>query len=77
MTRLRYAACGLTLAAMTLTGCATRPVVTTTEPAVTISTQEARLAMGPPPGYVQPKRYWVREKIILGELTTVIEREVK
>jgi hypothetical protein len=31
--------------------------------------------VGPPPGYVKPENYWVREKIILGEVTTVIEIE--
>jgi hypothetical protein len=31
--------------------------------------------IGPPPGYVEPKIYWVREKIILGEVPTVIEIE--
>jgi hypothetical protein len=31
---------------------------------------------GPPPGHVEPKNYVVREKIILGEVTTVIDREV-
>jgi hypothetical protein len=30
---------------------------------------------GPPPGHVEPKIYWVREKIILGEVPTVIEIE--
>jgi hypothetical protein len=29
---------------------------------------------GPPPGYVTPENYWVREKIILGEVTTIIEQ---
>jgi hypothetical protein len=32
--------------------------------------------IGPPPGYVKPENYWVREKIVLGEVTTVIEREI-
>jgi hypothetical protein len=31
--------------------------------------------IGPPPGYVKPENYWVREKIILGEVTIIIERE--
>jgi hypothetical protein len=31
--------------------------------------------IGPPPGYVTPENYSVREKIILGEVTTVIEIE--
>ncbi len=30
---------------------------------------------GPPPGHVEPKVYWVRERIILGEVPTVIEIE--
>jgi hypothetical protein len=32
--------------------------------------------MGPPPGYVKPENYRMLERIILGEVTTVIEREV-
>jgi hypothetical protein len=32
--------------------------------------------MGPPPGHVEPKNYVVREKLVLGEVTTVIDREV-
>jgi hypothetical protein len=31
---------------------------------------------GPPPGHVEPKNYVVREKIVLGEVTTVIDREI-
>jgi hypothetical protein len=30
---------------------------------------------GPPPGHVEPKVYWVRERIVLGEVPTVIEIE--
>jgi hypothetical protein len=32
--------------------------------------------VGPPPGYVKPENYWVREKIILGEVTTIIEKPI-
>jgi hypothetical protein len=32
--------------------------------------------IGPPPGFVQPENYVVRERIILGEVPTVIEREI-
>ena len=31
-----------------------------------VADQAAVQAMGPPPGYVKPENYWVREKIILG-----------
>jgi hypothetical protein len=30
-----------------------------------VSDQASIQAMGPPPGYVKPENYWVREKIIL------------
>jgi hypothetical protein len=30
--------------------------------------------IGPPPGYVKPENYWVREKIVLGEVTTIVEQ---
>lgn len=30
--------------------------------------------IGPPPGYVKPENYWVREKIILGEVTRIVEQ---
>jgi hypothetical protein len=32
--------------------------------------------IGPPPGYVKAENYWVREKIILGEVTTIIEKPI-
>jgi hypothetical protein len=38
------------------------PMETVTPPVVD---QATILAMGPPPGYVKPENYWVREKIIL------------
>ena len=50
------------------------PVETVTPPPVV--DQASIQALGPPPGYVKPENYWVREKIILGEVPTVIEREV-
>jgi hypothetical protein len=50
------------------------PVETVTPPPVV--DQASIQAMGPPPGYVKPENYWVREKIILGEVPTIIEREV-
>lgn len=52
-----------------VTGCASTktggepPAETATLPVVD---QATILAMGPPPGYVKPENYWVREKIILG-----------
>jgi hypothetical protein len=52
-----------------VTGCASTGVVG--EPPVEIVTpppvvdQASIQAMGPPPGYVKPENYWVREKIIL------------
>jgi hypothetical protein len=39
------------------------PVETVTPPPVV--DQASMQAMGPPPGYVKPENYWVREKIIL------------
>jgi hypothetical protein len=39
------------------------PVETVTPPPVV--DQAAIQAMGPPPGYIKPENYWVREKIIL------------
>jgi hypothetical protein len=52
-----------------LTGCvATKAVeespVETADPSPV--DQASLQAMGPPPGYVKPENYWVREKIILG-----------
>jgi hypothetical protein len=50
------------------------PVETVTPPPVVDPAPSPPL--GPPPGYVKPENYWVREKIILGEVTTIIEREI-
>jgi hypothetical protein len=52
-----------------VTGCASTktegvPPVETATPASVVD-QAAIQAMGPPPGYVKPENYWVREKIIL------------
>jgi hypothetical protein len=52
-----------------VTGCASTrtggaPPVETATPAPVVD-QAAIQAMGPPPGYVKPENYWVREKIIL------------
>jgi hypothetical protein len=52
-----------------VTGCASTktggaPPVETATP-VPVADQAAIQAMGPPPGYVKPENYWVREKIIL------------
>jgi hypothetical protein len=41
------------------------PIETVTPPAPVVD-QAAIQAMGPPPGYVKPENYWVREKIIMG-----------
>jgi hypothetical protein len=52
-----------------VTGCASTkaggaPPVESATPAPVVD-QAAIQAMGPPPGYVKPENYWVREKIIL------------
>ena len=41
------------------------PSVETVTPPPVVD-QASIQAMGPPPGYVKPENYWVREKIILG-----------
>jgi hypothetical protein len=52
-----------------VTGCSSTkavgesPIETATPPPVV--DQASIQAMGPPPGYVKPENYWVREKIIL------------
>ena len=54
---------------LSLTGCASTKSVGEQRAETTISPgvdQAAIQAMGPPPGYVKPENYWVREKIILG-----------
>jgi hypothetical protein len=51
-----------------LTGCAsTKAIVEPPAEAVSppVSDQASIQAIGPPPGYVKPENYWVREKIIL------------
>jgi hypothetical protein len=61
-----------------LIGCASTtavvepPVETVTPPPVVDPAPSP--PTGPPPGYVKPENYWVREKIILGEVTTIIEK---
>jgi hypothetical protein len=52
-----------------VTGCAPtmgvgEPPVETVAPPPVVD-QASIQAMGPPPGYVKPENYWVREKIIL------------
>jgi hypothetical protein len=52
-----------------VTGCTSTktggaPPVESATPAPVVD-QAAIQAMGPPPGYVKPENYWVREKIIL------------
>jgi hypothetical protein len=60
---------GMAMSFIVVTGCASTktggepPVETATPP---VADQAAIQAMGPPPGYVKPENYWVREKIILG-----------
>jgi hypothetical protein len=59
----------LTVSFIVVTGCAStkiggEPPVETATPAPVVD-QAAIQAMGPPPGYVKPENYWVREKIIL------------
>jgi hypothetical protein len=46
------------------TGVVGEPPVETATPAPVVD-QAFIQAMGPPPGYVKPENYWVREKIIL------------
>ena len=48
------------------------PVETASPPPIVDPTPSPPI--GPPPGYVKPENYWVREKIILGEVTTIIEK---
>jgi hypothetical protein len=50
------------------------PVETASPPPVVDPTPSP--PVGPPPGYVKPENYWVREKIILGEVTTIIEKPI-
>jgi hypothetical protein len=52
-------------------GCAStkavvEPEVETVSPPAPVVDQASIQAMGPPPEYVKPANYWVREKIILG-----------
>jgi hypothetical protein len=65
---------------MLVIGCASTravvepPVETASPPPVVDPTPSPPI--GPPPGYVKPENYWVREKIILGEVTTIIEKPI-
>jgi hypothetical protein len=65
---------------MFMIGCASMravgepPVETASPPPVVDSAPSP--PTGPPPGYVKPENYWVREKIILGEVTTIIEKPI-
>jgi hypothetical protein len=60
------------LGSMLVFGCTTTKTVVEPEveivslPPEPVWDQASILAMGPPPGYVKPEIYWVREKIILG-----------
>jgi hypothetical protein len=60
------------LGSMLVFGCTTTKAVVEPEveivspPPEVFADQATVLAMGPPPGYVKPEIYWVREKIILG-----------
>jgi hypothetical protein len=61
-------------------GCAStravvEPPVETASPSPVVDPAPS-LPIGPPPGYVKPENYWVREKIILGEVTTIIEKPI-
>jgi hypothetical protein len=63
---------------MGMIGCAltkvvVEPPVDTASP-LPIVGQTPRPPLGPPPGHVEPQNYIVREKLILGEVTTVIDR---
>ena len=59
----------IAVSCIVVTGCASTktggaPPFETATPAPVVD-QAAIQAMGPPPGYVKPENYWVREKIIL------------
>jgi hypothetical protein len=59
----------LAVSFIVVTGCTSTktggaPPVESATPAPVVD-QAAIQAMGPPPGYVTPENYWVREKIIL------------
>jgi hypothetical protein len=58
------AVCAIVASGCTSTKTAGEPPVETA--ALPVVDQTSILAMGPPPGYVKPENYWVREKIILG-----------
>jgi hypothetical protein len=65
---------------MFMIGCAStravgEPPVETASPPPVVD-PAASPPTGPPPGYVKPENYWVREKIILGEVTTIIEKPI-
>jgi hypothetical protein len=65
---------------MFVIGCAStrvvvEPPVETASPSPVVD-QAPGPPIGPPPGHVEPSRYVVREKIILGEVMTVIDREI-
>ena len=69
---------GMGLLFMLVIGCAStravvEPPVETTSPPPVVDPAPSP-PVGPPPGYVKPENYWVREKIILGEVTTIIEK---
>jgi hypothetical protein len=60
---------GVAVCFIFVTGCAStgavgEPPVETVAPPPVVD-QASIQAMGPPPGYVKPENYWVREKIIL------------
>jgi hypothetical protein len=60
----------MTLSFIVVTGCVSTtavvaPPVEPVNPPPVVD-QATIQAMGPPPGYVKPENYWVREKIILG-----------
>jgi hypothetical protein len=62
-----------------LIGCAStravvEPQVETASPPPVVD-QAPGPPVGPPPGHVEPENYWVREKIYLGEVPTIIEIE--
>jgi hypothetical protein len=71
---------GMGLLFMFVSGCASTragaepPVATASPPPVVDPSPSPPI--GPPPGYVKPENYWVREKIILGEVTTIIEKPI-
>jgi hypothetical protein len=66
--------CFIVVSGCALTRAVVEPPVETASPSPVVD-QAPGPPTGPPPGYVKPENYWVREKIYLGEVPTVLETE--